>query len=292
MTFSGRVLVTGGRGFIGRRLLLRGAALGLDVAAFTGRLHELPAFPGRFNAVVHLAAATRPPADAAQRLALFETNVAGVQDVLHYCATAGSGVVLASTSGVYARREDAPPLDEDAPLDPASDYALSKLLAERLCLRQCRRGGLAGVGLRLFNVYGPGQPETFLVPEAARNLLAGVPVVLRAPEAVRDFVHVDDVVTAILAALERLTPGRFPVYNIGSGQSTRVRDLVAAAERIFGCTAVLDLSQASPARDRVVADAARAARELDWRPSLPLDQGLAALRAEMTSTGGLPPCAC
>lgn len=292
MTFPGRVLVTGGRGFIGRRLLRRGAALGLDVAAFPGRLHELPAFPGRCDAVVHLAAATRPPADAAARLALFETNVAGVQDVLHYCAAAGAGLVLASTSGVYARREDAPPLGEDAPLDPASDYALSKLLAERLCLGQSRRAGLAGVGLRLFNVYGPGQPETFLVPEAVRRLLAGAPLELRAPEAVRDFVHVDDVVAAILAALARLAPGRFPVYNIGSGQGTRVRDLVAAAERIFGRTAVLDLSRATPARDRVVADPAKAARELDWRPALPLDRGLAALGAELTPDGGLSPCAC
>lgn len=292
MTFPGRVLVTGGRGFIGRHLLRRGAALGVDLTGFPGRLSDLPGFPVRFDAVIHLAGIARQPANPDERLALFEANVVGVQDVLQYCAAVGAGVVFASTSGVYRRLEDTAPLDEEALLDPTSDYALSKCLAERLCRRHCQRTGLAGVGLRLFNVYGPGQPETFLIPEVIGRLLSGAPVVLRSPEAVRDFVTVNDVISAVLAALARLTPGRFAVYNIGSGQGIRVLDLVRATERVFGRKAIVDLTQAGAARDSVVADTAKAAAELGWRPSQTLEQGLAALREDRPPPEGVAPCAC
>ena len=105
-------------------------------------------------------------------------------------------------------------------------------------------------------------------------------IVLRTPVTVRDFLAVDDVVSALLAAVAGLVPGRFAVYNIGSGRATRVIDLVREAERVFGLAAAIDLSRAGPERDRVVADVAKAKAELGWRPAVALTQGLEAIRRD------------
>jgi nucleoside-diphosphate-sugar epimerase len=276
-----RVLLTGANGFIGRAFLSQAAALGIDCLPFPGRLHELPDFSIKVEAVVHLAAVTRGSGEPEARLALFETNVLGTQAVLDYCAAARAGLVLASTSGVYGRQGQASLLGEQAPLDPASDYALSKWLAEGLCRRHCERTGTAGIALRFFNVFGPRQAQTFVVSEVIHRLLDGLPVVLRSPHAVRDFLAVDDVVLALAAALGALKPGNWGVYNIGSGQGTRVIDLVDMVARVFGAEAAVDVSGADYRVDRVVADISKAASELGWRPRIALGEGLEMICRDM-----------
>jgi len=276
-----RVLLTGASGFIGRAFLSQAAARGFDCVLFPGRLHELSDFPIKVEAVVHLAAVTRCAGEPDARLALHETNVVGTQAVLDYCAAAKAGLILASTSGVYGRQDRDSPLDEQAPLDPASDYALSKWLAERLCRRHGERTGLPGIALRFFNVYGPRQAQTFVVSEVVHRLCNGLPVVLRSPRAVRDFLAVGDVVAALEAALAALRPGSFQVYNIGSGQGTRVIDLVTMAARVLGVEATVDAPGTEHQCDRVVADISKAASGLGWRPRITLEQGLEAIRREM-----------
>jgi nucleoside-diphosphate-sugar epimerase len=272
---AGPILVTGADGFIGRRVCALLDAQGVPRLDLVGQVQDMAGLATPARAVVHLAAISRPSCFTDTPEA-WETNVAGTLAALNYCQKHGAGLILASTSGVYRLTRTPRPLAEDAPLAPASDYAVSKWLAESLCLRQARDMGLACMILRVFNPYGPDQDPAFAVPGVVRSLLTGQPVSVRTPQAVRDFVEVGDAARAFVAAVDHLRPGQCPVVNIGSGAGVSIMELVRLAEGIFGPATAMHMGDVPPgAGGCAVADIARAGELLDWRPSLSLADGLA-----------------
>jgi UDP-glucose 4-epimerase len=297
-----RYLVTGGAGFLGshlvRALLDKGEVVvlddfstgdrarlrGLPVVVVTGDVAD-PEFAGAavegVGAVFHLAANPSVVQSISDPLATGHANDLGTIAILDAARRAGVEVcVFTSSCAVYGAA--VPPCQESMPLAPMSPYAASKLAGEAYLQAATRCWGLRTVSLRLFNVYGPGQrPDgayAAVVPKFAARIAAGESITIHGDgRQTRDFVHVSDVVRALCAAAEAGVSPPHPI-NIGSGQPTRLLDLVEAIARIQGVVVQPEFAPPRPGEVRHShADIAAAARYLGWRPAIPLAAGLETL---------------
>ncbi len=192
---------------------------------------------------------------------------------------ASSRIVFVSTGGaIYGEGEGQQlPLDESTPIAPMSAYGQSKFAAEGYLALYERLYGLSGVSLRLGNVYGPRQDplgEAGVIAIFCGRLRAGErPTVFGDGTQTRDYIYVGDVVAAALAAAESSFSG--PV-NIGSGIETDVLELARLLAEIDGSEAFEP--ELAPARagevQRIALDAGKAERELGWRATTSVADGL------------------
>ena len=288
-------LVTGGAGFIGSHLVDALVARGDDVVVLddfsTGRREHVNAsatllehdvrtpFVTDAEVVFHLAAQAdvgtsmeRPAFDA-------EVNVVGTVNTLEAARAAGAHLVFSSTGGaIYGDVEE--PAREESPLLPVSAYGLAKRSAEVYVDGWNRVFGSPHVVLRFANVYGPRQSaalEGGVIAIFLERLAAGRPTAIFGDGTItRDFVHVDDVVRALLLAAGH----RGGVFNVGTGVETSISELHAVCQRAVGVEAPPNLEppRAGDAQ-RSVLDPARAARELGFTVSVTLADGIAATLA-------------
>ena len=302
-----KALVTGGAGFIGSNLvdalLARGDAVTVVDDLSTGRRENLDgalAAGAELNeldirdaaSLADLAASVQPQIvfhlaaqiDVRRSLAdpAFDAsiNVGGTANLLDAMHAAGSPrLVFVSTGGaIYGEGEGKKlPLDESAPIEPFSAYGQSKFSAEGYLALYERLYGLSGVSLRLGNVYGPRQDplgEAGVIAIFCGRLRAGGrPTVFGDGTQTRDYIYVGDVVAAALAAAESDVSG--PI-NIGSGIETDVLELAARLAEIDGAE---DFEpEFAPPRagevQRIALDASRAERELGWKATTSVADGL------------------
>jgi UDP-glucose 4-epimerase len=293
-----RALVTGGAGFIGSHLVDALVARGDEIVVLddlsTGRReHVSPSatlrehdvrtpFETDADVVFHLAAQAdvgtsmqRPAFDA-------EVNVVGTVNALEAARAAGAHLVFSSTGGAIYGDVDAP-AREESPLRPVSAYGLAKRSAEIYLDGWNRVFGVGHVVLRLANVYGPRQSaalEGGVIAIFLERLAAGRPTTIFGDGTItRDFVHVDDVVRALLLAADR----RGGVFNVGTGIETSISELHAICQRAVGVTAPprFDPPRAGDAK-RSVLDTSHASRELGFTASVALEEGVAATLASGT----------
>jgi UDP-glucose 4-epimerase len=298
-----RVLVTGGAGFIGsalaRGLLANGHEVVIIDNLSTGKRANVPAkaafveadladpaalalIPtGRYDAVAHLAAQSSGTIGQADPYADLRVNVGATLLLAHWCRARGvKRFVYTSSMTVYGQgnRE---PVDESAACAPVGYYGASKLAAENY-LRLAAAEGLNVTSFRLYNVYGRGQNLGNLYQGMASiylaYLLKGVTVpVTGSFDRYRDFVHVDDVVVVLAESLRRpATPS--PVYNIGTGRKTTVREILALLVKAMGLPADHPVEEQAGSPSDVfgsVANARRARDELGWSPRIALADGIA-----------------
>ncbi|MBW4719685.1 NAD-dependent epimerase/dehydratase family protein [Saccharothrix obliqua] len=256
-----RVLVTGSRGYLGRRVVARLTEAGHEVVPLVGdvRTADVPPCDG----VVHLAALTRVRESFDRPLDYYDVNVTGTLRLLR---ARPSRFVLASTAGVYGV-PSTPVVAEDHPRVPTNPYAASKAAAEDAVSWAARGGALAAVTLRLFNIAGGGDRDDTRVVTRACGAASG-----RLPDievygdgsAVRDFVHVDDAARAFVLALEACVPGH-TAYNVGAVPAS-VADVLAAVGRVAGRLPAVVRRPAHPGEVRELrADASRL-HTLGWVP--------------------------
>lgn len=265
-----RIAVTGARGFLGGRLVARLSALGLNPVSLDGDVRSAETFDAPFDVLFHLAGAVPAAFERAGTVAS-QTNIDGTSNAVAACVRHRARLIFVSTSGVY--RLPAPePLSERSPVAPISGYAESKLEGENICRNALADLPAGATILRLFNPYGFGQSDDLLVGYIVRRLQAGDPVVIRTPDARRDFVHVSDVVNALVLCAAP-TEG-LAIYNIGSGEARTVREIVEQIRaRLPGASEVTFENGQDP-YGRVVADIERIRVELGWSPTVTLDRGL------------------
>ena len=290
-----RAAVTGGAGFIGSHVVDALVARGDDVHVVdnftTGRRENLnasatvheqdireplgPLFDEiRPEVVVHLAAQADVGTSVERPLLDAEVNVLGTVNVLEAARPHGSQLVFSSTGGaLYGECER--PAREDDERRPLSPYGTSKLAGEAYLGTWNALHGTRHVVLRFGNVYGPRQLaklEGGVVAIFMDRLRAGENVrIFGNGEQERDFVYVGDVVDAILASIGR----DGGVYNVGTGEATSVNTLFDGIRRAGGVDAEAEYADARPGDLlRSVLDVSRAERELGWRPSTPLEEGL------------------
>lgn len=244
----------------------------------------------RPSAVMHFAGRAIAPESVALPLDYYRTNTAGTLALAQACVAEGvERIVFSSTAAVYG--DAAVRVDEAATTSPLSPYGWSKLMAERVLADAARAHGLRVVALRYFNVAGadPVGRTGQRAPAAGHLVRAACDAALQRRPAmqvfgedwptrdgtgVRDFVHVADLVRAHLLALEhldRLPRGAFDVINLGSGAGWSVREVAAAVAAAAGRDVPLRTAPRRPGdMAELVADTAKAAAVLGWRPALDL----------------------
>ena len=232
------------------------------------------------HGVFHEAAQVSVPASIDDPRRSYEVNVLGTLTVLEAARTAGvERLVFAASSAAYGDSEELPKVETMAPR-PRSPYASGKLASEALLEVWGHAHGLRTVSLRYFNVFGPRQaddsPYSGVIAIFARRLLAGEPVTIHGDgQQTRDFVFVDDVVRANLAAMAGdVEPGE--VLNVGTGRAIRLEELYRHLAELAGCD---EPPRFGPGRAGDVrhsrADIGRIRARLGWQPEVAWEDGLA-----------------
>jgi len=311
------ILVTGAAGFIGyslaARLLARGdTVLGIDnlndyydVALKEARLAMLRALPGfsfirldiadragmaaffesrRFDAVVHLAAQAGVRYSVTHPYAYIDANLSGFAHVLEGVRNSASGhLVYASSSSVYGDNAKLPFAEGDNVDHPVSLYAATKKANELMAHSYAHLFKLACTGLRFFTVYGPwGRPD--MSPfKFASCVLEGKPIpVFNEGRMSRDFTYIDDIVSGVVAVLDKGPPGSaegggapYRLYNIGNNQPVPLLRYIEAFEKAIGKKAVLDLQPMQPGDvTDTYADTQLLEQAVGFRPDTPIDAGV------------------
>jgi len=301
-----RLLVTGGAGFIGSNFIRYflatcsdGAVLNLDdltYAANLANLREVESLPNyqfvrgdigdaelvrgvldqRVDAVVHFAAESHVDRSIADAGRFVESNIVGTYTLLEAARRKGVGRFLhVSTDEVYGSLGPAEEADERAPLQPNSPYAASKAASDLLVRSFWQTHRFPAIITRCSNNYGPYQFPEKLIPLMITHALEGKKLPLYGDGLnERDWIFVEDHCRALDRVLRDGRCGE--VYNIGSGSPITNLEIVRRLLRILGGSEdQIEYVMDRPGHDRRYAlDSRKVRQELNWEPSVGLEQGL------------------
>jgi UDP-glucose 4-epimerase len=239
----------------------------------------------RIEAVMHFAAFAAVGESVIDPAKYYQNNVVASLALLEAMRSAGvSRIVFSSTTATYGEPKRMP-ISEDEPQRPINPYGFAKLVIERALADYARAYGFGYAALRYFNAAGASpdgdigedhSPESHLVPlvlqvalgQRGRITIFGDDYPTPDGTCVRDYVHVDDLAAAHVAALARLGQGTKIELNLGTGRGHGVRQVIDACRRVTGHAIP---SETGPRRagdpPELVADARRAQEQLGWRPN-------------------------
>jgi nucleoside-diphosphate-sugar epimerase len=259
---SRKVLVAGGRGFIGARAVAALTAAGHDAGVLEHDDDVATVCAAGWDALVWSAGGRRATVEE-NRVEHVDAPLAALALLPH-----ATRVVYLSSGETYGAQDV--PFVEDTPLLGTSPYALAKIEGERALTAACASRSISLSILRPSVVYGPGQRGPMFVPSLVHALTHNERFAMTAGEQTRDLIHVDDVAAAIVAALAG-PPG---TYNVSTGTEITMRALALELATLTSTTHLLDIG-ALPYRPneqmRYVLSPARAASRLGWHSRTPLN---------------------
>jgi UDP-glucose 4-epimerase len=298
------VFVTGGAGYIGsataEALLNAGHAVTVFDSLVTGHQAAIPAgahfiqadlgdasslasafADQKYAAVMHFAAFIEAGESMKVPGKFFKNNLANTLQLIETAQAAGvKRFVLSSTAAVYASNGAA--LTEEAPIEPANAYGFTKLAIEQALDWYRRIHGMHFAALRYFNACGamPGRgeahrPESHLIPLVLRVALGqskatdifGTDYPTPDGTCIRDYIHIEDLVSAHLLALDALGPHEKLIYNLGNGKGYSVREVIETARHVTGHPIPVHEIERRPGdAPRLVASSEKIRRELGWIP--------------------------
>lgn len=278
------VLVTGSSGFIGQTLLRS-----LDTKQY--RIIECPSshivnlcnidqingLP-KADVIIHLAAKSFIPESFVNPVSFYSNNLLSTLNILDKAKRDGSKVIFLSTY-VYGNPEYLP-IDESHSINPLNPYTQSKIICEELCRAYYRDFGVPSVVLRLFNVYGPGQGPSFIIPSILAQLKKPI-IELKDSRPRRDFVYIDDVISAIIASTEYVSNG-FDIFNVGSGISVSIKNVANIIKTLTATKAEIRFNEQTRKGEvlETVADISKIKSVLNWKAEVSMEDGLKRLIAD------------
>ncbi len=298
------ILVTGGAGYIGsvtaEALLKAGHSVTIYDSLVTGHRAAVPdgatfiqadlsdshalvetLTREKFDAVMHFAAFIEAGESMKDPGRFYQNNFSNSLTLMEIAVRAGvKRLVLSSTAAVYQSSEE--PLTEDSPLGPTNVYGHTKLMVEQVLERYRQIHGLHFAALRYFNACGAlngrgeaHQPESHLIPLVLRVPLGerdsaqiyGTDYPTPDGTCIRDYVHIADLASAHLFALDDLQERDCLIYNLGSGNGYSVREVIEAARQVTGHRIPInELPRRAGDSARLVASSNKIKRELGWEP--------------------------
>lgn len=274
-----KVLITGPNGFIGSFLTSHFKSKeGFTVVPLSSldkkKLFEIPLAVEPCDAVIHLASKVFIPESWEDPYSFYQTNTQGTLNILEYCRQNKARMLFLS-SVVYSQ-PFSNPISENHKLGASNPYTHSKLLAEELCLFYLKNFGVDATILRPFNIYGPGQKKSFLIPTIVNQALNPniEQIKLQSTSSRRDYLFIEDLANLIEKVLLSPNPG---VYNAASGQSFSVKEVVELILEVVGVHKPIVVSSGVKRQNdpqEVVADISKARMTFDWEPLCSLKDGI------------------
>lgn len=268
-----KYVITGGEGFIGSKIVQAVDGFSFDIKSNHDILdkNDFIKTVEDANGIFHCAAKISVPESITVPELYFRTNVEGTKCVIESAQAAGLKIVFSSSAAVYGESEK--PVNEETALAPKSPYAENKKEGEELL----KKSSTPHIALRYFNVYGPGQSSQYagVITAFIINALKGEDLIIYGDgKQTRDFIFVDDVVKANIAAMNYPNE-TFEVFNIASGEKTTIKKLAETIIRLTGSSSKISFQQARLG-DIVfsVADISKAKNILKWYPESSLEDGL------------------
>lgn len=281
-----KILITGYNGFIGshlvkelsntaHELILADLSNGIDICQWD-QMKDI----SNLDAVIHLANLSFVPASYQEPKRFYETNYLSTLNMLELCRLNKAKLIYFS-SYMYGHPQYQP-IDENHPMQAYNPYSQTKLICEKLCEGYNRDFGVEITIFRPFNIYGNGQHPDFLIPSIIKQAKEGS-ITIKDDRPKRDYIHVEDVVRAVLAAIKNWNKSAsIDVFNIGSGVSHSVNEIVKMVQEIaenpidYHCT---HETRPNEVMD-TIADISKIQQTLDWAPEISLRRGLEKLMKE------------
>ncbi|MBI5491869.1 MAG: NAD-dependent epimerase/dehydratase family protein [Deltaproteobacteria bacterium] len=288
-----KLLITGGTGFIGSALARRlSAAEGVEAIVLSRRdgkssgnisylraditdqasMDALARETGQVDCLVCLASLIPHAGSNGPGASRYVAqNIGSTINLLGLLEKRAPSVVYVSTLDVYGPIKKLP-VNESHPTEPSTIYGMTKLASENILGAVCGELGLPLSILRLSQVYGPGEPVIKAIPSFMSAISAGKePVLYGDGSDMRDYVYVDDVVSAVLNAIERRAGG---VYNIAGGRAASIREVLDLILKISGSRLKPRFEPRTKKRMDIYFDISRAKEGLGWAPEVSLEEGL------------------
>ncbi len=282
-----KILITGYNGFIGGNLVEK-LAKKYDVVGVSNVTNSVSSIikirkdirklsirdiPKDISHIVHLAALSDVSYCQENPSGCFDVNIHGTQNLLEISRKMGSKFLFVSTSHVYGKPLKLP-LSENHPKNPTSIYATSKLVGETMSESYAKNYGMDVSIVRLFSVYGPNSPHHLVISRIINQMRTSNMIKLGNLYPRRDFVFIDDVVSAIDLVIQKSSG--FEIFNIGSGRSSSIKEvceiLRQISEKKIEIRSVPALKRKQEIKN-VVSNISKIT-ELGWRPKISLKTGL------------------
>lgn len=272
------VLVTGVAGFIGSALVSCLESKGISVVRFPfsddiAQCDLVQKYKSlNISHVFHLAARTYIPESWKNPSEFYRVSLMGTNNILELCRH--KNISLTYISAYLYGIPKTLPISEEHTVEPNNPYAHSKYLTEELCRFYANFYGIDVAIVRPFNVYGIGQRDIFLIPSVIKQVLYDEFIKVENIAPKRDYVYLVDVVDALMKTMENCRGCE--TYNIGSGYSLSVGEIVSIIQKIAGTNKEVH-SLEKPRKCEildVIADTRKAQNILGWKPRYSFEQGI------------------
>ena len=269
---SMKFLITGASGFVGQDLIREAGLDGkLQALPFSLRHDDFTLVPQDITHIVHLAGKTGVAASWQDPESFYKINIEATLKVLEFCRSRKLHLTLVSTC---AYGSIATPVSEDTPLRPTNPYSHSKKLCEDLALFYAEFYSVPVSILRVFNIFGPGQSDDFVIPRILaqiKNQESQI-LTLKNSDSVRDFIYISDLSSAILHSMQKNLSG---IYNVGTGHGTSIGDVAQLLQKLLGTNKTLQVENLySPFEVKSMIANNSKILATGWKPRFSLIDGL------------------
>lgn len=231
----------------------------------------------RFEMVFHFAARAGVRPSIADPKLYFTTNIDGTFNLLDACRQYGTQrFIFASSSSVYGINKKVPFSESDPIERTISPYAATKIAGEQICSNYAYLFGIHCACLRFFTVYGPRQRPDLAISKFTRAIRDGKPIDRYGDgSTARDYTYVDDIIQGVLAAARHTENSSFEIFNLGGSATTTLNELILLISKTVGREALIRQMPEQPGDvPRTYADVSKAHRLLGYEPRTPVALGL------------------